>query len=406
MDDNIRSLFPILSIKVEGNPLVYLDNAATTQKPQVVIDRLVKYYSSENANIHRGIHYLSELATSEYEKSKKTVGDFISSPANQIIYTKNTTESLNLVAYGYGLSNLKKGDVIVTTEMEHHSNIVPWQLIEKYTGAKLKYVKVNDDFSLDLEDLKKILGEGNVKIVTVVQSSNVTGIFNPVKEITDLAHENGAIVIVDAAQSAPSNKIDVNEMDVDFLAFSSHKMCGPTGIGILYAKAKLLEEMTPFLGGGDMIETVTKEKSTWNILPYKFEAGTPNIADAIAFGRAIEFLNELGMDNIHKKVLALTEYALKKMSAIEGIEIFGQKEIGQNRGSAVAFTAKFAHPHDIAQILNDSGIAIRAGNHCAQVLHTRFGVSSSSRASFYFYNTFEEIDFLCEKINEIKKVFS
>lgn len=402
-----KSDFPIFQTKVNKKPLVYLDNAATTQKPKQVIDKLTEYYSKTNSNIHRGIHHLSEKATEEYEASKEIVKEFINAPnSNQIIYTRNTTESLNLVAYSWAQNNLSKGDTIVTTEMEHHSNIVPWQLLAEKKGINIEFIRVKKDFTLNLEEYKEILHKQNVKLVSFMHVSNVLGTVNDAKEIIRLAHENDAIAVVDGAQSAPHIEVDVTEMDADFYAFSSHKMCGPTGIGVLYGKKKILEEMPPFLAGGDMIETVTLKESTWNELPWKFEAGTPDIADGIAFGEAIKYLKKIGIDKIHKQEQELVSYAIKQLSGIKGLKIFGQSDISKNRAAVVAFHTDFAHPHDIAQLLNEEGIAVRSGNHCAQPLHKKFNIMATARASFYFYNEKEEIDKLMEAIKKVKKFFT
>lgn len=405
LDPSIRSDFPILDVKVNNNPLIYFDNSATSHKPSAVIHKLTEYYTKYNANIHRGIHELSEKATEEYERSKKLVARFINAKnEKEIIYTRNTTESLNLVAYTWALENLKKGDLIVSTEMEHHSNIVQWQLIAKNTGAKIAFIPVREDFTLDLDNYKQLLNQ-NPKLVTFVHASNVLGTINPAKKIVSLAKEAGAVTIVDGAQSVPHMKVDMQSLDCDFYAFSSHKMCGPTGIGVLYGKEKLLNAMPPFLAGGDMINKVTLQKSTWNDLPWKFEAGTPNIADGIAFGTAIEYLEKNGMDNVEKHEREITSYAIEKLKEVEGFEIFGQDDTPLKRGGMIAFTLKSAHPHDIAQIVNEDGIAIRSGHHCAQPLHDKFKKTATARASFYIYNTKEEVDKLVESLQKVTKMF-
>lgn len=405
IDVLVRADFPILALKINNNPLIYFDNAATSQKPKIVIDKLVEYYRETNANIHRGIHYLSEKATEEYEESKRKVAKFIGAKnEKEIIYTRNTTESLNLIAYSYVLNNLKRGDLVITTEMEHHSNIVQWQLLVQKIGIKLEFIPVKDDFSLDLEIYQKLL-KRKPKLVTFVHASNVIGTINPAKEMTKMAHKKGTIVLVDGAQSAPHMKVDMQDLDCDFFAFSSHKMCGPTGIGVLYGKQKLLEKMPPFLSGGDMIEKVTLKKSTWNKLPWKFEAGTPNIADAIAFGAAIDYLENIGIENIEKYEKGLVSYTLKRLQEIEDVEVFGQDDSNEKRGSMIAFTIKGIHPHDIAQILNEEGIAIRAGHHCAQPLHKKFKKAATARASFYLYNTMKEVDRMIEALNKVIKIF-
>lgn len=402
--DDIRKQFPILKQKVNGHDLVYLDNAATSQKPQRVIDKLLEYYSRTNANIHRGIHELSEKATNQYEQSKEKIAKFINAKSTKnIIYTRNTTESINLVAYALKKSGLSSEDTIITSELEHHSNLVPWQQIAKETGANLKLIPVKPDHTLDYDKFHKFLSE-KVKLVAITQMSNVTGAIPDIQRIITKAHENDALVLVDAAQSAPHIPIDVSVLNCDFLAFSAHKMCGPTGIGVLYGKKELLNNLPPFLFGGDMIRTVSYKKSTWNKLPWKFEAGTPNIADAIAFGEAIDFLSEIGMENIQKYIRMITKYAIKALKTVEGLKIFGIEE-SNHRGSAIAFTLDNAHPHDIAQLLNDSGIAVRSGNHCVQPLHKKFKLTSTARASLYIYNTKSEIDYLVDNLSEIVEFF-
>ncbi len=405
LDPIVREDFPIHSVRVNNKPLIYFDNAATSQKPKVVIDKLVEFYTKTNANIHRGIHSLSEKATEEYERSKRVVSKFIgASGKEEIIYTRNTTESINLIAYSYVLNNLKKGDLIVSTEMEHHSNIVPWQLVSKKVGAKLAFIPIKDDYTLDMEEYKKLLKK-RPKLVTFVHASNVLGIINPAKEMIEMAHRAGAVVLLDGAQSVPHLKVNVQELNCDFLVFSSHKMCGPTGIGVLYGKRKLLEKMTPFLYGGDMINKVTLRKSTWNKLPWKFEAGTPNIADAIAFAEAVNYLDNIGIQIINKHEKELVSYALKKLASLDDIKIFGLDDESKERGGMISFTIKGVHPHDIAQVLDDNGIAIRAGHHCAQPLHKRFNISASARISFYLYNTKEEIDRMSEALEKVYKLF-
>lgn len=402
---SVREDFPILSTKVDDKPLVYLDNAATSQKPQEVIDALVEYYSKTNANIHRGIHYLSEKATEQYEESKRIIVQFINASSDkEIIYTRNTTESINLFAYSWALNNLSSGDLVLSTEMEHHSNIVPWQLIAKKTGSVIEYVPIKKDYSLDMVQYQKLLKK-KPRIVTFVHASNVLGTINPAKKMTELAHEAGATVLIDGAQSTPHMKVDMKEIDCDFYAFSAHKMCGPTGIGVLYGKKKLLESMPPFLAGGDMIREVTYTNSTWNNLPWKFEAGTPNIADGIAFGTAIKYLDHLGMENIRQHIRELTSYTIQQLRAVDGLAIFGQDDSPKERGGVIAFTLKSAHPHDIAEILNEEGIAIRSGHHCAQPLHKKYNKASTARASIYFYNTKEDIDKLVESLHKVNKIF-
>lgn len=405
LNPSIRNDFPILNTKVNGNPLVYFDNTATTQKPKVVVDKLVEYYTQTNANIHRGIHHLSEKATEEYDESKTKVKNFINAKSEkEIIYTKNTTEAINLIACSLALSELNENDLIISTEMEHHSNIVPWQMLAEKVGTKLEFVPVNDEFELDLKEYKKLLKQ-KPKLITFLFTSNVIGTVNPVIEMTDLAHEAGSLVLVDGAQAVQHEKIDVQKLDFDFLVFSSHKMCGPTGIGVLYGKEEILDQMYPFMGGGDMIDTVTLEKSTWNKLPWKFEAGTPNIADGIAFGTAVDYLTEVGIKNIAQHEKEITSYALEEMKSIEQVEIFGKDNMKNQRGGMISFTIKGVHPHDIAQLLNEEGIAIRSGHHCAQPLHNRFDKTATARASFYIYNTKEEVDKMVASLKDIIKMF-
>jgi len=400
----IRSNFPILSKKINKNKLIYFDNSATTQKPKSVIDAEQYYYLNFNANIHRGIHYLAEKSEKLYEQSKAETAKFINSKPEEIIYTKNTTESLNILAYSLCLNYLKKGDLILISEAEHHSNLVPWQQLAKKFDYKLKFIPILNDFSLDINSYKKLLLE-KPKIVSINYISNVLGEINPVKEITQLAHENGSIVIIDGAQSTGHIKTDVTNIDCDFFAFSSHKMYGPQGMGVLYGKYKQLEKLHPFLFGGGMIESVSKTNSTFNSIPNNFEAGTPNVAGAYAHLQAIKFLNEVNFDSIRKHEIELTKYTLEKLSQVKGIEIFGKKEMTENRSGVISFYTNFAHPHDIADLLNSKGIAIRAGNHCAQPLHQKFCVKSTARISFGCYNTIDEIDIIIKELNNLKKIF-
>ncbi len=406
LDPSIRGDFFILSQKVNKKPLIYFDNCATSQKPKQVIDAISKYYCTTNANIHRGIHYLSEKSTNAYEESKKKVAKFIgASDAGEIIYTRNATEAINLVVYSFAQASFKEGDLIISTEMEHHSNIVPWQLLVKSAGIKLEYIPVKDDYSLDLEVYKKLLKK-KPKLITFVHASNVIGTVNPALEMTRMAHKAGAKVLIDGAQSAPHIKIDVKKLDCDFFVLSAHKMLGPTGIGVLYGKRALLEKMEPYQGGGDMIDKVTLRKSTWNKLPYKYEAGTPNIAGGIAFGETIDYLENVGMKKIAKHERELVSYTLGKLNKMDEFELFGQDDSVEERGGMIAFNLKCAHPHDIAQILNDEGIAVRSGHHCAQPLHSRFKKSASARASFYIYNTCEEVDRFINALDKVIHTFT
>lgn len=401
----LRDDFPILRRQIHGKPLVYLDSTATSQKPQVVIDALTNYYSQSNANVHRGIHTLSEEATALYEGARAAVARFIGAPnPHTIIFTRNTTESINAVRHGWGNRHIKAGDEIVLTEMEHHSNLVPWQMLAKEKGAILRFIPVTENGELALDELPKLLNE-KTKLISLTHMSNVLGTINPVKSVIQEAHSRGIPVLVDGAQSVPHLPINVMDLNCDFLAFSAHKMLGPTGIGILYAKEALLEEMDPFLGGGDMIRDVWMDHSTWNDLPWKFEAGTPNIADAIAFGKAIEYLEKLGMPAIQQHEQNLTRTALSKLKAIEGLTIHGPKE-PEKRGGVVSFEITGLHPHDLGQLLDEQGIAIRAGHHCCKPLLRKMGLIATARASFYIYNMEEEIDALVDALRKAKEVFS
>ena len=395
----IRSEFPIFKDK----SLVYLDSAATTQKPQIVIDSISDFYSNYNANVHRGIYDLSVKATNAYHSARLKVAEFINvKDWRSIIFTRSTTEAINLVAHSWGRQNLTVGDEILITEMEHHSNIVPWQLIAKETGALLNYIPIKHNGLLDLSTIDDLLTT-KTKIVSVIHQSNVFGTINPIKEIIQRAKKVNALTLIDAAQSIPHAKIDVQELDCDFLAFSGHKMLGPTGIGVLYGKSQILEAMHPFMGGGDMISSVTMSKSTWNELPYKFEAGTPNIAQAIGLGAAIDYLNDIGIQNIDQYLQLLTKYALNKLRQIDGLEIYGH--INSNSGSVVSFNLEGMHPHDLSQFLNEDNVAVRAGHHCAQPIMDKLCVSSTIRASFYIYNTNDDVDKLCENLVKTAKFF-
>jgi cysteine desulfurase / selenocysteine lyase len=401
----IRQDFPILEQEHHaGVPLVFLDNAASSQKPSLVIETMSDYYRQSHANVHRGIHKLSEAATAAYESARKKIRSFINAPSHrEVLFTRGTTESINLVVQTWGRANLKQGDVVLSTVMEHHSNIVPWQILAAEKGFTLKYIPVCEEGLLDLEAYKRLLQENPVRLVTVVHSSNVLGTINPVAEMAKLAHEHGALILVDGAQSVPHLPIDVQTLDMDFLAFSSHKMAGPTGIGILYGKREILEAMPPYQGGGDMIATVTLEGSTWNELPYKFEAGTPSIAEAIGLGAAVDYLNSIGMDKIHQHEQTITAYALERLTEVSGLTVYGPK--AEQKGAVAAFTLDGIHAHDVAQILDSYGIAVRAGHHCAMPLHQELGLAATARASFYLYNSFEEVDKLIEGLKNVKKTF-
>ena len=403
--ETVRQDFPILSREVHGKPLVYLDNAATTQKPRLVIDALVNYYECHNANIHRGLHTLAEEATTAHEDARAKVARFIKSPAGpkSIVFTRNCTEAINLVANAWGGRFLEPGDEIVLSVLEHHSNLIPWQLIAKRKGAVLRFIDIDDSGRLREDQLHELIGP-KTKIVSLVHASNVLGL-NPIREAAELAHRHGAIMVVDAAQSVPNMPVDVTDLGCDFLAFSGHKMAGPTGIGVLWAKPELLEAMDPFLGGGEMISRVTLEESTWNEIPYKFEAGTPNIADAIGLGAAVDYLEALGMENVREHERALTTYALDELASLPGLEIYGPMDADARVG-VVAFNYGDIHPHDLGQVLDRSGVAIRAGHHCAQPLMRRLDCVATARASFFVYNTFAEIDVLVEAVKEAGRYFS
>jgi cysteine desulfurase/selenocysteine lyase len=401
----IRGDFPILAQQINGHPLVYLDSAATTQKPRQVIDALVRYYATSNANIHRGIHTLGQRATDQYEGARVTTARHIGSHTpEQIVFTRNTTESINLVAHGWGNAQVNAGDEIVLTEMEHHSNIVPWQMLAARSGATLRYAGVTADGHLDMESLRSAIGR-RTKLVAVTHVSNVLGTINPVSEIAEMAHRAGAALLVDGAQSAPHMPIDVEALGCDFFAFSSHKMLGPTGVGVLWARAGMLETMEPFLGGGDMISVVRPEASTWAPVPQKFEAGTPNIADVVAFGSALDYLAAIGMEQVRDHEMAVTAYALEALHRVEGVSIHGPLDV-RDRGGVVSFTLEDIHPHDVSTVLDSRGIAIRAGHHCAQLLMRRLAVPATNRASFYIYTTPEEVDALVDGLRETVRVFS
>ncbi len=403
--DAVRKDFPILERRVHGKPLVYLDNAATTQKPRQVIEVLVHYYESYNANIHRGIHTLAEEATTAYEDVRSKVARFIKSPYGEqsIVFTRNTTEAINLVANAWGRKFLSEGDEIVLTIAEHHSNLIPWQLIASERGAKLRFIDIDDEGRLRSEQFADLIGP-KTKLVALAHASNVLGI-NPVREITALAHRQGALVLLDGAQSVPHMPVDVADLDCDFLAFSGHKMCGPTGAGVLYARPELLEVMAPFLGGGSMISRVQLEESTWAEVPHKFEAGTPDIADVIAFGAAIDYLEALGMDNIRHHEKEITGYALERLSALPEVTIYGPMNV-EERVGVVSFNYGDIHPHDLSQVLDTHGVAVRASHHCAQPLMRRLDCAATARASFYVYNTKAEVDTLVEAVVAAGRFFA
>ena len=402
--ETIRKDFPILSTKVHDKPLVYLDNAATTQKPNSVIEIMNEYMHNHNANVHRGIHLLSEKSTEGYENARIKVANFFNaSQPEEIIFTKGTTESINLVAHAWGRKFISEGDIIILSEMEHHSNLVPWQLLAKSVGAELKFVEMNKDTTLNLESLKELVSDKRAKLVALSYASNVLGNVNPVKEVIEISHSENIPVLLDGAQAAPHHKIDFAEIDCDFFACSAHKMLGPTGIGILYAKMELLEAMDPFLGGGEMILEVGLHESSYKEPPYKFEAGTPSYIEAIGFGAAIDYLKAVGMDSIHDHEANLSKYALGELKKLGDVEVYGPSE---GRAGIISFNIGNAHPHDVAQLLDADGVAVRAGHHCAQPLMNWLKVSSTSRASFYLYNTESEVDVFVESLDKIKEMFN
>jgi len=399
----LRRDFPILHQEVHGKPLVYLDNAATTQKPQSVIDALVHYYEHDNANVHRGVHELSQRATNDYEDARVVVRNFLGAAAwEEIIYTRGTTESINLVTASWGRANVGTGDEVLISAMEHHSNIVPWQLLCEEKGAKLKVVPINDDGEFLFDEYEKLLSD-RTKIVAVNHVSNALGSINPVREIIKLAHERGALALIDGAQAVAHMEVDVQALDCDFYAFSSHKIFGPTGVGILYGKQALLEAMPPCEGGGDMIKYVTFEKTVYNDLPYKFEAGTPNIADAIGLGAALHYVNEVGLEAIGVYEEELLAYATERVTAIEGVTLIGT---ARSKASVLSFNLDPVHPHDLGTVLDSEGVAIRAGHHCAQPVMDRFGVVATARASFAFYNTRAEVDQLVAALHKAREMLA
>jgi cysteine desulfurase/selenocysteine lyase len=403
-EEEIRKDFPILTRIVHDRPLVYLDSAASTQKPRAVLDAMQVYYERYNANVHRGVYQLSEEATEAMEKARLSVARFIHArQSKQVIFTRNTTESINLVAYSWGSANISAGDLIVLTEMEHHSNLIPWQLLAKRSGARLEFVPITDDGLLRLDVYEQLLQQ-HPKLVAFTHVSNVLGTINPAQEMIAQAHAAGAVTLVDGAQSIPHMPVDVQALDADFYCFSGHKMLGPTGIGVLYGKRDLLEVMPPFMGGGDMIRTVGLREASWNDLPWKFEAGTPAIAESIGLGAAIDYLNALGMEHVRQHEQALTRYAMEQLAAIDGLTIYGPP--AEQRGGVISFTLADIHPHDLASILDqEAGVAVRAGHHCAQPLMERYDLSATARASFYVYNTKQEIDVLIQGLRRALEIF-
>jgi cysteine desulfurase / selenocysteine lyase len=404
--EQIRKDFPILQRKVRKDKnLVYLDNAATTQKPIQVINAITDFYTNHNSNIHRAVHALAEEATEAYEMTRDKIAKFLNIKDRQeIVFVRGTTEAINLVAYAWGRQNIREGDIIVTTEYEHHSNIVPWQLLTQEKKGKLEYIAIDDNGELILDQLDQYLATGKVKLVAVSQMSNVLGTITDVATIISKCKKAGVRVLIDGAQSVPHMKVDMEALGCDFFAFSGHKMLGPTGVGVLWAKKELLEQMAPFHGGGDMIREVHKYETTWNDLPYKFEAGTPNIADVIGFAAAIDYLNNIGMDYVRAHEIEITKYALDKLSQINGIKLYGTSDMSK-RGGVISFNFADIHPHDLATIIDEDGIAIRSGHHCAQVLMEKLDIAATSRASFYIYNTKDEVDVLINSLSRAARLF-
>jgi cysteine desulfurase/selenocysteine lyase len=400
----VRADFPILNREINGKPLVYLDSAATSQKPAAVIDAMDDYYRRYNANPHRGVYTISEEATAAYESARQRVATFINAPSTrEVLFTRNTTEAINLVRYSWGRANVRRGDRILLTEMEHHSNLVPWQLLAQEVGAQLEFLCIDDDGLLQLEQLDRKLA--GVRLLALTHQSNTLGTINPIKPIAEAAHRAGALVLVDGAQAVPHLPVDVQDLGVDFYAFSGHKMCGPTGIGVLWARRVLLESMPPFLGGGDMIKRVKLNEASWNDLPWKFEAGTPSVAEGIGLGVAVDYLGQFGMDRVRAHERTLVDYAMEKLQEIPGITLYGPRD-SEIHGGAISFTLPNIHPHDLATLVDREGIAVRAGHHCTQPLMDRLGVPATTRASFYIYNRVDEVDQLVSGIQKAQKVFA
>ena len=400
----VRAQFPALDQNVNGKPLVYLDNAATSQKPRAVLDAQQAYYVGDNANVHRGIHELSRRATEAYEAARGTVAGWINaSDPSELVWTRGTTEAINLVAMAWGLDNVSAGDEIVLTEMEHHSNLVPWQLLARRTGAVLRYIELDDQGRLILDDLDTVFGE-RTRLVACSHVSNALGTINPVERIIEAAHAVGALVLIDGAQGIVHLPVDVQALGADFYCFSGHKMCGPTGVGALWARRDLLEAMEPWQGGGEMIRSVHKDHSTWADVPHKFEAGTPNIAGTVTLAAAVDFLSDLGMEAVAAHERSLMEYAMERVGAVGGIRIFGPESLDE-RSAVLSFLLGDAHPHDISTILDSEGIAVRAGHHCAQLVMKRFDVAATARASFYLYNTTDDVDRLVDGLDVVRSIF-
>lgn len=400
----LRKDFPILKRMVNGKPLIYFDNAASSQKPKQVVEAITDYYYNHHANVHRGAHTLSVEATDMYEEARKKVARFLNTPeVESVIFTRNTTEAMNLIAYSWGMNTLKAGDEIIIDYAEHHANIIPWHFVAEQTGAVIKAINMTSDYRLDLEHFESLLSD-KTKVVSVAHMSNVLGVIHPVKYLAKKAHEVGAIMIADGAQAAPHLKVDVQDLNVDFYTISGHKMCGPTGAGALWGKTNLLRSMPPFLGGGEMIRKVSINESSYADIPMRFEAGTPNISEAIALGAAVDYLEAVGMDAIFEHDQDLTNYALEKLKQLDGLELYGPE--GSDRGGIIPFNLTGVHPHDVATALDQEGIAIRAGHHCAQPLMKHMNVQSTARASFYFYNTKEEVDSFVEALVKTRDFFA
>ncbi len=400
---DVRSDFPLLQRSVDGRPLVYLDSAATSQKPRVVLEALRRYYEEYNANVHRGLYRIAEQATLAYEEARAKVARFLGARPEEVVFTRGTTESVNLVAYAYGDAFVREGDEILLTEMEHHSNLVPWQRLAERRGARLRFLRVRPDGTLDLEALDRLLSE-RTRVVALTHQSNVLGTINPVRFVAERARAVGAVVLVDGAQSVPHMPVRVADLGCDFLAFSGHKMCGPTGVGVLWGRAEVLGRMPPFHGGGEMIERVELERSTYKPPPHRFEAGTPNIADAIALGVAVDYLQGVGMDAVREHEKSLVRYLLAQLREVDGVRVYGPQD-PELRGGAVAFTVEGVHPHDVAQVLDGEGVCVRAGHHCAQPLHRALGVAATTRASVYLYNTPEDVDALVRGLEQVRRFF-
>ena len=400
----VRADFPILGRRINGKPMVYLDSAATSQKPAAVIDVMDDYYRRYNANPHRGVYTISEEATAAYEGARQRVARFINAGSpKEVIFTRNTTEAINLVRFSWGRANIGAGDGILLTEMEHHSNLVPWQLLASEVSARLEFLCIDDDGLLQLDALERQLD--GIRLLAITHQSNTLGTINPIKAITDAAHRAGALVLVDGAQAVPHMPVDVQDLGADFYAFSGHKMCGPTGIGVLWARRALLEAMPPFLGGGDMIKRVKLTEATWNDLPWKFEAGTPSVAEGIGLGAAVDYLTQFGMDAVRAHERTLVGYAMEKLQDVPGITVYGPRD-PEVHGGAISFTLPDIHPHDLATLVDREGIAVRAGHHCTQPLMDRLGVAATTRASFYVYNRPDEVDQLVDGIQKAQKVFA